>query len=191
MNQLYLLRHGESQANLDRIISGSINYDCPLSDNGLAQAEALGKKLADIPFNWVITSRLARAKHTAEAILWHNNFIPEYRVENAELDERSLGTVEGMPRDYVIEKFGKNIHDSWEAQLHSKPPGGETVFAMYQRVIPFFKSQIQPLLANNNVLLVLHYQVMRALVSYIEDEPMTNQFKYNFRNCQLLQYDYS
>lgn len=191
MNQLYLVRHGQSQANCDRLMSGSLSFDCPLSDLGLSQAEELGRKLKDVPFHYVITSRLARAKHTAEAILWHNLFVPEVRVENAAFDERSMGVTEGRPRSEIMAKYGYNTYSSWDNQLHAAPAGGETNFQLNQRVVPFFVEHVRPLLANNNVLLVTHCQVMRCIVGHLEGIPLSEQLDIGFKNCEVVQYDFS
>lgn len=190
MNQLYLIRHGQSQANFERLMSGSVSFDCPLTDQGLAQAEALGQKLAQVPFHYVITSRLQRAKHTAEAILWYNRFRPEFRVENAALDERSMGITEGLLRADVAQQYG-HAYDAWDSTLHSAAPGGETIFQVNTRVVSFFKEHIEPLLETNNVLIVSHCQVMRSIVGYIEGVPLEKQIDLHFKNCVPYQYDYS
>lgn len=190
MNQLYLIRHGQSQANFERLMSGSVAFDCPLTDQGLSQAETLGLKLADTPFHYVITSRLQRAKHTAEAILWYNRFRPEVRVENAAFDERHMGITEGKPRAEIAQQYAQ-AYDSWDNQLHSAPPGGETIFQLNNRVVPFFKEHVEPLLETNNVLIVSHCQVMRSIVGHIEGIPLAQQQNLHFKNCVPYQYDYS
>ncbi len=190
MNQLYLVRHGQSQANVEQIMSGSIAFDCPLTEQGLKQAEALGQKLQDVPFHYVVTSRLQRAKHTAEAILWYNRFRPEIRVENAAFDERAMGITEGRMRADVRIEYGL-AYTAWDQQVHAGPPGGETVFQLNRRVVPFFKEHIEPLLESNNVLLVSHCQVMRAIVGHIEGIPLEKQKDLSFKNCVPYQYDYS
>lgn len=191
MHQLYLVRHGQSQANAEQLVSGSIGFDCPLTDYGLSQAEEIGKQLRSIPFHWVITSRLARAKHTAQAILWHNLFEPEFQVENDNFNERSMGTTEGKLRYDVIEKYGENCYDSWENRLHAKAPGGESMFEVYQRVVPFFNQSVVPLLESHNVLLVSHFHVMRSLICAIEGRPINEILDIHVRNCEIVQYDYS
>jgi bisphosphoglycerate-dependent phosphoglycerate mutase len=61
--ELFLVRHGETQWNVENRFQGQL--DSPLTETGIRQAEQLGKALAGIPFDDIISSDLGRAIHTA------------------------------------------------------------------------------------------------------------------------------
>ena len=63
---IYLIRHGQTDWNLDRKLQGQT--DIPLNDNGRGQAEEVAKEIADLKIDRIISSDLLRAKETAEII---------------------------------------------------------------------------------------------------------------------------
>ena len=65
--KLYMVRHGETECNVNRVYYGSL--DVPITENGRRQAEAVGDMLCDVVFDKVIVSGLCRTRQTAEAIL--------------------------------------------------------------------------------------------------------------------------
>ncbi|KAF8809107.1 phosphoglycerate mutase-like protein, partial [Phlegmacium glaucopus] len=90
--RIYLVRHGETQANRDEIIQGHL--DAALNDKGFEQARLVGEALKRIKFhNVAFSSDLSRAVSTAEEILIHH---PEVKmVKQEELRERYMGELEG------------------------------------------------------------------------------------------------
>ena len=109
--KLYLIRHGQSEANQKKIHGGGL--DVPLTEQGRAEAKSAGNLLKDIPFDKVYTSDLIRAMETADIAL------PEYeKTRTALLREICLGTLEGRkPGDclhehgefYLIQKANRNF----------------------------------------------------------------------------------
>ncbi|KAF9014026.1 phosphoglycerate mutase-like protein [Cyathus striatus] len=90
--RVYLVRHGETDANKQGIIQGHLNT--LLNDVGMKQAELVGDALKQIDFDEAYTSDLSRAKHTANAILKYH---PEvHLVEDEELRERFMGELQGQ-----------------------------------------------------------------------------------------------
>ena len=65
--RLWLIRHGETQANVDGLYSG--HAPTPLTARGIAQAQSLRTLLRDVPFDRVLCSELERAQHTARLVL--------------------------------------------------------------------------------------------------------------------------
>jgi len=91
--RVYLVRHGETDANRSGIIQGQM--DTALNDRGVQQAGDVGEALRSIPFDRAYSSDLVRASKTAELILKHH---PSLRVEKQEmLRERFMGDLQGQP----------------------------------------------------------------------------------------------
>ncbi len=64
--KLYIVRHGETDHNINKIIQGHLNT--PLNSNGIIQAQKIANRLKDINFDIIYSSDLSRAKTTAEEI---------------------------------------------------------------------------------------------------------------------------
>ena len=113
MNNLttfYIVRHGETNQNVKRIIEG--HGDTPLNENGEMQAKLISEKLRHVQFDLAFSSDLLRAKRTAEIIaLEHNLLVETTRL----LRERYYGGVEGQPYTY-FEAYDELIATLSEAE---------------------------------------------------------------------------
>ncbi|WP_417347128.1 histidine phosphatase family protein [Ferrimonas sp.] len=113
MTQFYLIRHGETLWNRQRRLQGSQNS--PLTDEGVAQAEALSRELASLQFDAIYASPLERARITAE-IINQPHGLPLQLEEG--LKERAFGVLEGCHREEQVElwqalslRFSQNTVD--------------------------------------------------------------------------------
>lgn len=100
---LYLVRHGESVANRDKIVSG--HFDTPLSEEGKKQAAQTAELLSHITFDLAYSSDLKRAIETAKIIFGK---APHHTRRLHKLRERTFGTLEGGPGQKLkdlIEKY--------------------------------------------------------------------------------------
>ena len=88
---LYIIRHGETQWNVEGRLQGQ--SDTQLNENGIRLAKVTAEGMKDIPFDLGITSPLSRAKKTAQIILG-NRKVPLY--EDARIQELSFGSWEGL-----------------------------------------------------------------------------------------------
>ncbi|MBI3379858.1 histidine phosphatase family protein, partial [Candidatus Gottesmanbacteria bacterium] len=94
----YIVRHGETQWNVDRKIQGHRNS--PLTEEGLKQIKEIAKELRKIKFHTVFSSDLLRAKRTAEVVaLEHNLAVHTTKL----LRERRYGKYEGKPSEVLTE----------------------------------------------------------------------------------------
>lgn len=113
MNDLttfYLVRHGQSQTNVDRIVGG--HYDTPLTKVGEKEARKMADDLKDIKFDKIFSSDLIRAKRTAETIALEKKLV----VETTEaLREQHYGKWEGKGQKRLFELF-----DSWLTLDHNE-----------------------------------------------------------------------
>ena len=118
----------------------------------------------------MFTSKLIRAKDTGIKILklLSQEDIPV--VEDEALNERKYGDLTGLNKDEVRQKYGEKQVQIWRRSYYTAPPGGESLFDTYQRVIPYFKEIIVPEInARKNVLISAHGNSLRALRKYLEN----------------------
>ncbi|KAF8205630.1 histidine phosphatase superfamily [Mycena galopus ATCC 62051] len=110
--KIYVVRHGETQANKDSVIQGQL--DTELNETGVEQARRVADALRSVHFDAAYSSDLARALKTAQIILGHRTDI-EIRREEA-LRERFLGDMQGT-------KIGVGIQARVAAGNETVEPG--------------------------------------------------------------------
>lgn len=167
MSLLVIVRHGQSQWNLENRFTGEV--DVQLTDAGRAEALAAGKKLKHIVFDEAFTSLLKRAEETLSIILneIHQTQIPVTR--NKALNERNYGNLQGLNKAEMAGKYGADQIAIWRRSYDVQPPGGESLKDTAARVIPFYQQEIEPLIiAEKNILIVAHGNSLRALMMYLE-----------------------
>ena len=169
MNKLILLRHGQSQWNLENRFTGW--EDVPLTDKGIQEAKRAGQLLLknNINIDLIFSSILQRANKTAELTikemnlddLWINNKLIMTRDKN--LNERDYGDLVGLNKDETANKYGKEQVHVWRRSYDIPPPGGESLKNVVGRVKPYYEKFIAPELKNGkNVLIVAHGNSLRA-----------------------------
>ncbi|GAA4185794.1 MULTISPECIES: 2,3-bisphosphoglycerate-dependent phosphoglycerate mutase [Sphingobacterium] len=167
MVKLFLVRHGQSQWNLENRFTGWQNIDITVL--GQQEARQAGKALMNESIDIAFTSTLIRAQHTLQIILEEIGKPNIPIIVDAALNERSYGNLEGLNKDETAEKYGVEQVHIWRRSFDVAPPGGESLKDTYDRVIPYFENFIQPELdAGKNVLIVAHGNSLRALIMYLE-----------------------
>ncbi|KXK45655.1 MAG: phosphoglycerate mutase 1 family protein [Chlorobi bacterium OLB5] len=167
MPNLVLIRHGQSQWNLENRFTGWI--DIPLSPNGEEEARIAGEKLKGMKFDHAFTSALIRAQKTysiAAQVAGFNNLVCE---KDEALNERMYGDLQGLNKDECREKFGKDQVHIWRRSYDIPPPGGESLKNTAERVLPYYYKRIEPKLREGkNILIVAHGNSLRALIMHLE-----------------------
>lgn len=167
MAQMVLLRHGESQWNLENRFTGWI--DVPLSPKGEQEAREAGEKLRSIRFDCAFTSVLTRAKETLRIVLEVIGQTDIPVEEDPALNERHYGELQGLNKDETAQRYGAEQVKLWRRSYDVRPPGGESLKDTADRVIPYYRRRILPeLLAGKNVLVVAHGNSLRALVMHLD-----------------------
>lgn len=167
MEKLFLVRHGQSLWNLENRFTGWKDID--ITEAGIEEAKKAGLALKGERIDITFTSALVRAQHTLSIILNEigNPNIPV--IKDKALNERSYGNLEGLNKAETALKYGDEQVHIWRRSFDVVPPGGESLKDTYSRVIPYFESQIRPLLKQGeNVLIVAHGNSLRALIMYLE-----------------------
>lgn len=168
MSKLVLLRHGESQWNLENRFTGWV--DVPLSPKGEEEAREAGQKLQAFRFDCAFTSVLMRAQNTLRIVLEEIGQTGIPIKEDKALNERMYGELQGLNKAETAKKFGDEQVKIWRRSFDVPPPGGESLKDTAERVLPYYESQIRPeLLANKTVLVVAHGNSLRSLVMRLED----------------------
>jgi len=125
MGHLVLLRHGESQWNLENRFTGWI--DVPLSTQGRAEAMAAAQKLNGYRFDRAFTSRLVRATDTLRIVLAAIGQEQIPLEESQALNERMYGDLQGLNKEETIKKYGAQQVEVWRRSYEVRPPGGESL----------------------------------------------------------------
>lgn len=169
MPDLILLRHGQSQWNLENRFTGWVDVD--LSDAGKAEAQQAGTKLQGRNINVVYTSVLQRAIHTATIALEAAGKGDMELIQDQALNERHYGDLQGLNKAETAEKHGADQVHLWRRSFNVRPPGddAESLEMTIDRVLPYYHQHIEKdLLAGKNVLVVAHGNSLRALNYHIE-----------------------
>jgi 2,3-bisphosphoglycerate-dependent phosphoglycerate mutase len=168
MAVLVLLRHGESQWNLENRFTGWI--DIELSPRGREEARAAGEKLKSYRFNRAYTSVLRRANDTLEIVLdtIRQQDLP---VEHDQaLNERHYGDLQGLDKKETAMKFGDEQVKLWRRSYDVRPPNGESLEDTASRVLPYWEKNILPhILKGENILIAAHGNSLRALVMHLDN----------------------
>ena len=171
MNKLILLRHGQSQWNLENKFTGWKNV--PLTKKGEIEAKKAGQliKKHKIYIDYVFSSVLERANKTAEIAIKEanlQNLINNNKLiltKHEDLNERDYGDLVGLNKEETANKFGKEQVHIWRRSYDTPPPNGESLKDVVERVSPYFKKNIKPLLVqNNNILIAAHGNSLRAMM---------------------------
>ncbi|VUS75243.1 adenosylcobalamin/alpha-ribazole phosphatase [Klebsiella spallanzanii] len=163
--KLWLVRHGETEANVAGLYSG--HAPTSLTERGIWQAKTLGKLLQDVPFQRVFCSELERTQYTASLLLGERD-IP--RQSFPELNEMFFGDWE-MRHHRDLQHEDAENYAAWCADWqHATPTNGEGFQAFTQRVSSF--TATLPLYQElNHLLIVGHQGVLSLLIAQLLNMP--------------------
>ena len=194
MTKLVLLRHGESQWNLENRFTGWTDVD--LTEKGEAEARESGKLLKEegFQFDVVHTSVLKRANRTMEICLeemGENDILIKY---NFRLNERHYGALQGLNKAETAKKYGDEQVLIWRRSYSTPPPqldaddeqhprfderysdldpndlpASECLKDTVDRFLPYWHESIKPdIESGKRVFIVAHGNSLRALVKYLD-----------------------
>lgn len=167
-NYIVLLRHGQSQWNLENRFTGFKDID--LSDLGVQEAVDAGKRLATlgVKFDHVFSSTQKRANRTAELALEAagQGELAKKMERSPDLRERDYGDLTGLNKDETRAKYGDEQVHIWRRSYDVPPPGGECLKDVVEkRVRPYYTAHIKPLIEKgDNILVAAHGNSLRALL---------------------------
>ncbi len=178
MPNLILIRHGESQWNLENRFTGWV--DVPLSPKGEQEAKAAGEKLRSYTFDKAFTSKLQRANNTLKIILEASgqSHIPtEYDIA---LNERHYGALQGLNKAETAQKYGEEQVKIWRRSYDVPPPKdrtdlnpegiSESLKDTAARTLPYWEKKIVPEIKNGkNVIVAAHGNSLRSIVMHLDN----------------------
>lgn len=167
--RLILVRHGQSEWNLKNLFTGWKNPG--LTDKGIEEAKEAGKLLKSRGYEIEIcyTSALKRAQHTLDLMLEEMGVTNMTIIRHQDLNERDYGDLAGLNKDDAREKWGDEQVHIWRRSYDTPPPGGESLKDTADRVLPYYKREIEPrVLDGGTILVAAHGNSLRALVMALE-----------------------
>jgi 2,3-bisphosphoglycerate-dependent phosphoglycerate mutase len=192
MLQLVLLRHGQSQWNLENRFTGW--WDVDLSDQGIAEARAAGRLLRDrgLDLDCCFTSVLTRAIRTLHLVLHEMGRLWLPVAKDWRLNERHYGGLTGLNKAEMIEKVGAEQVKIWRRSYDIPPPElptdspwdvsrdrryagiavphTESLKDTIARALPYYHSNIEPALrSGQRVLIAAHGNSLRGIIKYLSD----------------------
>ncbi|MFO0322054.1 MAG: 2,3-bisphosphoglycerate-dependent phosphoglycerate mutase [Bacteroidota bacterium] len=167
MALLVIFRHGQSVWNLENKFTGWVDVD--LSEKGIEEAKKAGEKLKFFKFDLAYASDLRRAQHTLKlALEVAGKIVPT--IYNKALNERMYGDLQGLDKTETAKKYGEEQVKIWRRSFDVPPPNGESLKDTTERVIPYYKAEIEPQLkAGKNIVIAAHGNSLRALMMYLEN----------------------
>ncbi len=169
MSNLLLVRHGQSQWNLENRFTGWI--DMPLTEKGREEARAAGRLIAGLGlrFDLCFTSVLQRAIETLTLMLKELRQEDLPVVRDPALNERHYGDLQGLNKDEMRKKFGEEQVKLWRRSYDAAPPNGESLKDTAARTLPFFESRILPeIQRGKNALVSAHGNSLRSIVMKLD-----------------------
>ncbi len=190
MPRLVLLRHGQSQWNLENRFTGW--WDVDLSDKGIEEARAAGKllKARGFDFDCCFTSVQTRAIRTLHLVLHEMDRLWLPVTKDWRLNERHYGGLTGLNKQEMIDKVGADQVKIWRRSFDVPPPplpadspynvagdrryagitvpAAESLKDTIARALPYFQAEIAPRLASGQDIIVsAHGNSLRALVKHL------------------------
>src|SRR3954468_12568589 len=166
---LVLVRHGQSQWNLENVFTGWKDPD--LTDLGVEEARTAGRRLSerDIRFDIAFTSVLTRAQETCRLILEEIGQPNLETLRDQALNERDYGDLSGLNKDDARKRWGEDQVHLWRRSYDVPPPGGESLKATVARALPYYVAEILPrVMRGERVLVAAHGNSLRALVMVLD-----------------------
>lgn len=214
--KLILMRHGQSRWNELNLFTGWV--DIPLSQIGIDEAIAGGKRIKDLPIDIIFTSSLVRAQMTAMLVMayhssgkvplvlhpgegkleeWAKIHSKDARdscvpvIRSWHLNERMYGDLQGLNKDETRQKYGADQVHIWRRSYDVPPPHGESLEMTAARTIPYFLEEIVPQLkAGKNIFVSAHGNSLRSIIMQLDQLSPEQVVKLELATGDPVIYDY-
>lgn len=198
MGKLVLVRHGQSQWNLENRFTGWV--DVPLSDLGIQEARKAGTLLKGMKFDQAFTSKLQRAQNTLKFILEEIGQKDLPITQDQSLNERHYGALQGLNKKETADKYGDQQVHIWRRSFDVPPPKektdlnpegiSESLKDTAARTLPYFNSRILPLVkAGKNILVAAHGNSLRSIIMDLDHMTKEQVLELNLPTAVPVVYD--
>ena len=212
-----MMRHGQSEWNRLNMFTGWV--DIPLSLKGIEESLEGGRKISSVPVDVIFVSSLIRAQMTAMLAMaghksgkvplilhphagkledWAKIHSPKTEegcipvITSWQLNERMYGKLQGMNKEEMREKYGKEQVHRWRRSFDEAPPDGESLAMTAERAIPYFTEEILPhLQSGKNVFISAHGNSLRAIVMHLDKLTKEQVVKLEIATGDPLIYNFS
>lgn len=179
MSEILLLRHGETLWNIEGRIQG--HHDSPLSAEGVAQAEALARRLTEERPDALYTSDLGRARQTMEPIARATGIAPR---ADPQLRERCYGAFEGKTWPEIERDFPREYSQHLSGSAEVRARGGESMRDFHDRAVAAL-TRIAGASAEDKVVIVAHGGVLGMLYRHVMGIPLEAPRQYAMPNASV------
>ena len=179
--KIYLVRHGETDWNLQERMQGQVDNE--LNDTGRKQAQVVADKLRGISFDAAFSSTLHRAIATAEIILGQQKALLQ---KDPRVMEIGFGPWEGEKIARVMDEIHP-LHNFFAGPDRYFPPeGAESFYQLYERSEDFMNQVVFPLEKYcENVLIVGHGAWNRSILNPLKQIPLAEFWSEPLENCAV------
>lgn len=182
-----MIRHGQTDYNLQNIIQGS-GIDSELNLTGRIQADLFYETYKNTPYRHIYTSELKRAIQSVEPFLRENK-IPH--TPFSEFNEISWGIMEGRKGGPETGMLYNSMIERWKnGELHLAVEGGEAPADMYRRQ----EQGLRKLMEKQNedlVLICMHGRALRSFLCLLTGTPLSEMEKWNHSNLCLYELEFT
>jgi broad specificity phosphatase PhoE len=184
--KIYLIRHGQTDFNLQGIVQGS-GVDSSLNERGRLQAHAFYQKYKNIPFDRIYTSSLKRTTESVKQFI--DDGVP---IESlAGLNEISWGTNEGQKITPEEDAYYRWIMGQWQQGLtEHRIEGGESPEQVAERQKPVIQ-HILSRTEEHTILICMHGRAMRILLCQLLHYPLKSMDMFDHENLCLYLLNYT
>ncbi|MGE5596836.1 MAG: histidine phosphatase family protein [Hyphomicrobiales bacterium] len=175
--RILIARHGQTYGNIDSLFCG--HSETELTPLGIAQARALGRRLADEEIHAAYASDLSRAHETAKYILEGRPLEP---VLEPRLREMHYGEWEARPGKEIYEQHPDLLREFFACRAF--PPGGETAADVRVRTSAALREAVERH-AGQTILLTSHGNAIMALLAELLGIPLEQTWSFWFDNASL------
>lgn len=176
-----LMRHGEAENNVNRILVGR-HLESHLTSCGKQQASEAARLIQDIPIKKIYASPVIRTRETAEIV--SKTLGMSYEVDER-LYEIDLGNLVGMNYEEIIRKHGNLFLKFYSEEDPTLTNYGVETFSSVKERVTSLLDEIREKYANENILMVTHLDPIKAAISallHLEPEAL---YRWHIRNASL------
>ncbi len=199
MSTLILIRHGESQWNLENRFTGWV--DVELSEKGIKEAETAGKKLAGYKIDKAYTSVLKRAINTLDLAMKSAGKSGIPVIRDQALNERHYGALQGLNKAETAKKYSDEQVHIWRRSYDVPPPVdktelnpegiSESLKDTAARTLPYFRENVlKDLKEGKNIIIAAHGNSLRSIVMDIDKMTKEQVLELNIPTATPIVYEF-